>query len=478
MKTLQVEKIIHELDESAAVKINPDFLKCKDIDVPILKQLDLLLNAVGEKGLKLTAKGNLPTKVVKEITLCCPAESNEAILEFTNRYLEDEQVSVQRTRVVAEVGKLVKVSKGKMHYGTMAEAYRNASKVERFIYLVWQFSKVNLAYFDRMQDTSLFNGISFILLQLVRDRAKMFREVKVYSAFLIDAFPQLGDRVEEEIETESLFRNDPFEKFEDMMELRLFKNFFIPFGLAEERGVYWDENYECSKTKLLEDFLIPLDEIDESIILTKKELRLFDQRIKKEKLDIQLFSDFCFIYAHAARYPLKPVPLIVEDLLKAKKVIGTAAEAQKAFYTDFANATEQTLRYFTQLEVKGDGGRRDDMTKDFNSLIDGLYALLPNDKPHNMMIAMRSVSYYFVDMLVTVYKVDVASSQLEKLLRENFSEETIEDIGAVIFTAGEIETKTKKFKRINKNMETMVKECLTSFILAVMSIHTYEMDQA
>ena len=195
-------------------------------------------------------------------------------------------------------------------------------------------------------------------------------------------------------------------------------------------------------------------------------------------MDIKLFRDFCFIYAHAAWYPLKPVPLIVEDLIKAKKVIGTAAEAQKAFYTDFANATEQTLRYFTQLEVKGGGGRRDDMTKDFNSLIDGLYALLPNDKPHNMMIAMRSVSYYFVDMLVTVYKVDVASSQLEKLLRENFSEETIEDIGAVIFTAGEIETKTKKFKRINKNMETMVKECLTSFILAVMSIHTYEMDQA
>ncbi len=476
MKTLQVEKIIEELDELAAVKINPDFLKCKEIDVPILKQVDLLLDAVGEKGLKLTAKGNLPTKVVKEIVLCCPAESNDAILEFTNRYLEDEQVSVQRARVVAEVGKLVKVSKGKMYYGTMAEAYRNASKAERFIYLVWQFSKVNLAYFDRMQETSLFNGISFILLQLVRDRAKMFREVKVYSAFLIDAFPQLGDRVEDEIKTESLFRNDPFEKFEDMMERRLFQNFFLPFGLVEERGVYWDENYECCKTKLLEDFLIPLDEIDESIILTKKELRLFDQRIKKEKLDIQLFSDFCFIYAHAARYPLKPVTLIVEDLIKAKKVIGTAAEAQKVFYTDFANATEQTLRYFTQLEAKGAGSRRDDMTKDFSSFIDGLYALIPNDKPYNMMIAMRSVSYYFVDMLVTVYKIDVTTPQLEKLLRENFSEETIGDIGAVLFTAAEIEKKTKKFKRINNNMETMVKECLTSFILAVMSIHTNEME--
>jgi hypothetical protein len=478
MKTLAIEKIIKELDELTAIKIDPTFLNRKDIDAPILKQLDLLLNAVGEKGLKLTPKGNLPTKVVKEITLCCPAESNEAILEFTNRYLEDEQVSVQRARVVAEVGKLVKVSKGKMHYGTMAEAYRSASKAEKFIYLVWQFSKVNLAYFDRMQEASLLNGISFILLQVVRDRPEMFREVKVYSAFLMDGFPQLADAVEEEIKTESLFKNDPFEKFEDMMELRLFKNFFLPFGLVKERGVYWEENYECCKTALLENFLLPLNEVNESIVLNKKELRLFAQRIKKEKLDIQLFSDFCFIYAHAARYPLKPVALIVEDLIRAKKVIGTAAKAQKTFYTDFANATEQTLKYFTQLEVKGGGSRGDDMTKNFTSLIDGLYALLPNDKPHNMMIAMRSVSYYFIDMLVTVYKVDVASSQLEKLLRENFSEETIEDIGAVLFTAGEIEKKTKKFKRINTNMETMGKECLTSFILAVMSIHTYEMDKA
>lgn len=475
MKTLQIEKIMEELDD-LAININPDFLNHEQIDVPILKQVDLLLAAVGDKGLKLTTKGNLPTKVVKEIALCCPAKSDEALLEFTNRYLEDEQVSVQRARIVSEVGKLVKVTKGKMHYGTMAEAYRSASKAEKFIYLVWQFSKVNLAYFDRMQETSLLNGISFILLQVVRDRAEMFREVKVYSAFLMDGFPQLIDAVEDEIETESLFKNDPFEKFEDMMELRLFKNFFLPFGLVKERGFYWQENYECCKTALLENFLLPLDEVNESIVLNKKELRLFEQRIKKEKLDVQLFSDFCFIYAHAARYPLKPVALIVEDLIKAKKVIGTAAKAQKTFYTDFANATEQTLKYFTQLEVKGGGSRRDDMTKDFTSFIDGLYALLPSDKPYNMMIAMRSVAYYFVDMLVTVYKIDVASSQLEKLLRENFSEETIDDIGAVLFTAGEIETKTKKFKRINKNMEMMVKEAITAFVLAVMSIHTDAME--
>ena len=195
MKTLQIEKIINELN-ALSIEINPDFLNNDQIDVPILKQVDLLLDAVGDKGLKLTTKGNLPTKVVKEITLCCPAESDEAILEFTNRYLEDEQVVVQRARVVSEVGKLVKVSKGKMHYGAMAEAYRNASKAEKFIYLVWQFGKVNLAYFDRMQEVSIINGVSFVLLQIIRDRPKMFRETNVYSAFLLYAFPQLVDEVE------------------------------------------------------------------------------------------------------------------------------------------------------------------------------------------------------------------------------------------------------------------------------------------
>ncbi len=475
MKTLQIDLIMEELDELSAIKINPDFLNKEQIDVPILKQVDLLLEAVGDKGLKLTAKGNLPTKVVKEITLCCPTESKKEILEFTNRYLEDEQVSSQRTRIVSEIGKLVKVSKGKMHYGTMAEAYKNATKAEKFIYLLWQFGKVNLAYFDRMQEASLINGISFIMLQLVRDKAKMFREPKVYNAFLLDAFPQLVDAVEEEIEPNSYFSEDPFDEFEHMVELRLFKNFFVPFGLVEERGINYKEEYECCKTELLEDFFLAFDALDTSIILNKKQFRLFAQRIHKEQLDVQLFHDFCFIYSHAARYPFKPFRGIAEDLVKAKRLIGTAANAQEAFYADLAKASEHTVKYFTQLEVKGGGSRGESMKSDFLSFVDGLYAILPNDKPHNMMVAMQSIPFFFLDMLSTVYKIDIASKDFYAECKKHFDEETIEDIGAVIFVMGELQKKAKKFKRINANMETMVKEAITAFVLAVMSIHTDEM---
>lgn len=477
MKTLQVEKIIEELDELAAVKINPDFLKCKEIDVPILKQLDLLLNSVGEKGLKLTAKGNLPTKVVKEITLCCPTLSEGRYLKWTKRFLEEEQVSVMRARVVCEVGKLLKVSKGKIVHSSMSEAYRDASQAEKFIYLIWMFTKVNLGYFDRLEEESLSSGISLIMMQMVRDKPKMFREANAYTAFIMDAFPQLEDAVEEQILPDSYFSEDPYGEFEHMVQIRLFQNFFIPFGLVEERGVAIEEVHEYAKTEFLETFLLAHDELNTSNILNKKELRLFSQRIKKENLDVNLFHDFCFIYAHAARYPLKPFGMITEDLVKAKRMIGTTAKVHEAFYMDLAKATEQTLKYFTQLEVKGGGSRGESMKNDFLSLIDGLYGVLPNDKPHNMIVAMQAIPLFFLDMLGTMYKIDIASKDFYADCKKHFDEETVEDIGAVIFVMGELQKKGKKFKRINANMETMVKEAITAFVLAVMSIHTYEMDR-
>ncbi|PHS38758.1 MAG: hypothetical protein COB07_08020 [Sulfurovum sp.] len=476
MKTLQAELIMEELGD-LAININPYFLNKEKIDVPILRQVDLLLDAVGDKGLKLTAKGNLPTKVVKEITLCCPTLSEGHYLKWTKRYLEEEQVPVMRSRLVCEVGKLLKVSKGKIVHSSMSKAYRDASQAEKFIYLVWQFTKLNLGYFDRMQEESLSSGISLIMMQMVRDKPKMFREANVYTAFLMDDFPQLLDAVEEQILPDSYFSEDPYDEFEHMVQIRLFKNFFVPFGLVEEQGVGVSEIHEYAKTDFLETFLLPHNEVNTSNILNKKELRFFKERAKKEKLNIQLFGDFCFIYAHAARYPLKPFSIIAEDLVKGKRIIGTAAKVHEAFYTDLAKATEQTLKYFTQLEVKGGGSRGEGMKNDFLSLIDGLYATLPHDKPHNMMAAMQAIPLFFLDMLSNVHKIDTTSKDFYAECRKHFSAETVEDIAAVLLTMGELEKRAKKFKRINANMETLVKEVIMTFILAVMSIYTYEMDK-
>lgn len=393
------------------------------------------------------------------------------------RFLEEEQVPAMRARIICEVGKLLRVSKGKLHYGTLAKAYMEASDAERFIYLLWKFGKINLAYFDNLQEATLINDVSFMILQIVRDRPKMFREPKIYNAFLVDVFPKLLDVIEEEIDPDSYLSKDSFDKFEQMVELRIFKRLLVPFGLVEDKGVAYEEIYECSKTTLLDALLIPIDALDESAILDKKSLHMFEQRIKKEKLDINLFHDFCYIYVQGARYPLRPASVIADDLIVAKRRIGTIATQEKAFYLDLANATEQTLKYFTQLEVKGGGSRGDKMKHQFQSLIDGLYATLPKEKPFKTVEAMRSVTFFFMDMLTNIYGLDLHSQDFYTECKKYFGEEAIEDIGAIVFTMSELERKGIKLKRVNHKLETMVKEALMAFILGVMSIYTDEMDQ-
>ena len=478
MKTLDTEKTIRELEENELIKIDPAFLQKSTIDVPIVKQVDRLLAAVGEKGLKLTPKGNLPTKVVKELTLCCPTPADTRFHQWVKRFLENEQVPAMRARVVSEVGNLVKVSKGKLHYGRRAEAYLRATDAEKFLYLFETIIRVNLGYFDRMQDAPLINGVANALLQIVRDRVDMFREPEVYVAFLMEEHPWIPVAVEEEIEPETYQSDDPFDTFEALVKIRLFQNFFAPFGLVQERGTGYPETYECQKTALLDALLIPLDAIDMDAVLNRKRLHDFAQRMKKESIDTDLFDAMSYIHVQGARYPLKPAETIADELIARKRFIGTRAERAKAFYTDLAYAAEQTLRYFTRLEVKGGGSRGDEMHRNFRSFIDGLSALLPHDRPYNLLEAMRAASFHFIDILVNVYGVDTFAKDPIAEYRRHFDEEAVEDISTMLFVMADLERKGSKFKRINKRMEAMVKEALTTFVLAVMSIHTDRLDQA
>ena len=175
---------------------------------------------------------------------------------------------------------------------------------------------------------------------------------------------------------------------------------------------------------------------------------------------------------------MEPAELVVDELMKHARVIGTAAAAQKQFYYDLIHAVTQTLKYFTQLEVKGGGSAGKSMEDDFRSMVDGLYLLLPKDKPFNMVNALQSISLFFLNMLASVYEIDIGPVDFYTQCEKRFGKETAEDIGAVIFLLGELQKKSKKFKRINANLESMVKEAIMAFLIAIMSIHTDELDRS
>lgn len=472
MKTLDINNIINEFANIGFI-INPAFLKKESVDAPILEQVDLLLQEISDKGLTLTKKGNLPTKVVKSIAFHRPTPSEGRFLKFTKRFLEEEQPAATRTRIVCEIGKLVRKVKGKLVAGAMMSAYMKATDSEKYLYLLYSYSyHANLAYLDRMQEFDEMNGISFALLQLIRDKHVMYRETKVYTAILIDTYPMIGQQVEDEIEPNSYFSDNPYDEFELMVKFRLLSRFYAPFGLVQEHGCGMNELYECQKTELLDSLLLPHDAIDDAKVLNRKLFSQFSQRIKTEKLDIDLFGDFCYLYAQCGKVPLPTSENLADILIREKRLLGTIVQKQKLFYMDFADAIIQMLKQYTQLDGKG---ARSDLTKGFNSLVDAIFAQLPKSTPYNMFAATQPMTFSLFDLLVVEYKIDPTSTDFMQLCQERFDGEVVEDISALIYMSAQLEKKSKKVKRVNTQLQNMFKDFIRAYLLSVMSIYTYEL---
>lgn len=62
MKTLNTDATIQSL-EDIGFNIKSDFLQTTDVVAPLLSQVKIFLASIPEKGLSLTAKGNLPMKL-------------------------------------------------------------------------------------------------------------------------------------------------------------------------------------------------------------------------------------------------------------------------------------------------------------------------------------------------------------------------------------------------------------------------------
>lgn len=473
MRTLDTEAIYQNL-KTRGLHIHPGFLNETSVDVPMMEQVRVLLDAVGEKGVKLTPKGNLPTKVVEAITRCRPTLSEGQYLELHKRFLEPEHVPASRARVLCEIGKLVRVKKQMLVPGTMAKAYRDASAAERYLYLLETSLNINFAYFDNMQSYDALNTFSVIVLQLMRDREALYRDSAVYAALLYDAVPAIAEHVETEVKSEGIFLQDPFDVFEWMLDIRLFRRFFAPFGLCDEEQTDEVHDFRYRKTDLLERLLLPLNAVNTDLVLNKKRFRSFAKRIRDEQLDIDLLHDFCYLFAGFAQPGLPSPQMMTDEIVEQKRLTGAAAEGYAAFYQDFAMAIFQTLRQFTQLEAKG---AREDLKDDFESLIEGIYQLMPKTTPHNLFAAMQIMPFFLFDLLQKAYDIDITSSDFFEQCKSRFDDEVAEDIGGFIYLMEALQKKSKKAKRITAQMVQAAYEAIMGYLMAVMSVYVHALEQ-
>ena len=312
------------------------------------------------------------------------------------------------------------------------------------------------------------------MMQMLRDKQRSFRSPAVYLAFVLDNFYFLSDEIEEQIEGNAYLQRDAYTTFENIVSTRLFRNFFLPFGLIEERGNEHKEVYEVQKMTLLDSLLAPYDKIDIGNVLDKKRLVLFNKKAQKLGIDT-LFDDFCFLYMKCMDTNFFSPKEEAKTMVSTKQLLGTIVEEQELFYTEFAKAIIETFKYFTQLETKGGGNL--DMQKEFESLIDGLYSILSKDTPFNLAKSVISPILFFAHSLSDIYKIQMQESDLIGQIRRNFDEEVMEDIGAFLYESEALEKKLKKTKRVNQKLQEKRKEVLILMVLAVMSVHTFEVDR-
>ena len=473
MKKLPITKCINDLKE-IGMTVTMDKLQDTPIDVPIMAQLEILLDAIGESGLKLTSKGKLPTKVVEPIAKCRPSSDRVFQLKMAKRFLEDEHVSVQMSRNLATVSKILKVSKNKLMRGSMYEAYRSASKAEQFTYLFDAYLELNLAYFDRAQEEDITMGMRFIMLQLIRDKQQMDRPMTAYQDMLLMEYPFFVNEIELEISPR--YGKDAFDAFEFILELRVFKHFYLPFGLISETAhkAQYGHEYSYEKTTLLENFITPVDVIDTALLLNKKRFSYFSQQIKAHHLGVDLSHDFLYFYMLCSYGALEDIDKSVSEIMKQVKAIGTMTERYEQFYRELASGVLNTFKHFTQMELKGGGSR--DMKSDYTAFRDGVYATLSKETPYKLMQSFSSSVYFFALSLKNGYDLEITSPNFSEEVASEFSDEVMDDIGNFLYISNELKKRCTKSKRINHKIESTAKDAIHAMLMSVMSIYTYEKD--
>ena len=468
---LNIQQILSEF-KTYGVTINPEFFFLKTLDVPIRLHIVLLLEAIGSKGLKLTAKGNLPVKIVEQLVKAMPTPRETHYAEMTTRYLEEEQPIALRARALCDISKLLRKVKGELLLTKIGTEFLQRSAPEQFLFLLHAHLRFNIAYLDGAQESELVNELQPGMLQLVRDKEKIYRGVDAYCALLIDQLPHLPAIIMRNIAPNSYISKDPMDEFETLIEIRLFKNYLVPFGLAQERGINHDEIYECCKTELLDKLAQGVHAIDFDLVLNKKKIHVLTQKITQEHLDIELFDDVIFMLCRCVATPLPTKEMLGEEMVIHRRFLGTVVEKHQPFYETLGSCVTETIRAYTQLEAKGSRG---DLKEGFQSLIEALYLIAPKSTPFDLFQALNKMPAYLIKRIQVHYQIEL-DGEFSHQFGMRFNEEVFEDLGALFMLIAQLQKATNKSKRINTKIQQLAKESVIAFLIAVFSIYTFEIE--
>jgi hypothetical protein len=165
---------------------------------PILTLFSLLLEAIGEQGLKPTAKGNLPRKFCREAALIYWGE--ETYQERT-RYgginNEDDFSDLHITRLVAELAGLIRKYKGRFILSRDGRTLLASSGLAAIFPKLFRayVEKFSWAYRDRYPELRFIQMAFLFTLYLLMRYGDTWRPHEFYEDCFLRAFPAVVDEV-------------------------------------------------------------------------------------------------------------------------------------------------------------------------------------------------------------------------------------------------------------------------------------------
>jgi len=247
----QMHRFLHMPFESPELVVFPSVLQAEP-ESKAACILSMLIEGIGEDGIKLTAKGNLGQKF-----------SKEASREYYDRYPDPfkPKLSVRSElnfeplhaiRLTAQLAGLVRKYKGKLHLTKKCKKALDSNGLRELYPLLLQsyIRKFNWGYRDGYQEISFIQQSFLFTLYLLHKYGNNWKPATFYSDSYLQAFPMLLEEIEAK----------PYEPPEDTLRrcyiLRTLQRFADFFGLADLEQVTegpFDREYRVRADSLLKN---------------------------------------------------------------------------------------------------------------------------------------------------------------------------------------------------------------------------------
>ncbi len=233
----------------------PEVLDTKPT-APIVTLLGMLLEAIGEKGLKPTAKGNLPRKFCRDAAL---AYWGEELYRENTRFgginREEDFLDVHITRVTAELAGLIRKYKGRFILSRNCSTLLTGNGLAAlYPYLFKAYvEQFNWSYRDGYPELRFIQTAFLFTLYLLMRYGDTWRPHAFYEDCFLRAFPRLLD----ELPQHEIFT--PEEEVRRCYTWRTLVHFVGFFGLAtvepvfDKSGARLSHEYRLKNLPLLYD---------------------------------------------------------------------------------------------------------------------------------------------------------------------------------------------------------------------------------